>query len=296
MEKHYINVNMDIIEKNFNLYANKTESDYWIINGDVKVPTQQMILTDEEFIEFTKFDKFVVYKKEFVDRLSPDNIDNEKFWKIATKNFPFFSIAGGIQNFSTIDDIKFSANQMALKLGALDHLSNLFAKNGDEVMVLEIGPGYGNILDVLASKNWDKNYYAIDINPLFEHPRLFKCDGKNIPNTIPNPMDVVYSFNVFQHLTKKQRTSYYRQIFEILKDGGTFVFGMFVETPLNKDWNCWGVKDDNGRNYCHFFKQLTEVDKIEELCIEFEKIGYTGFKQVNQNYNVTNYLTFEITK
>jgi hypothetical protein len=161
---------------------------------------------------------------------------------------------------------------------------------------MEIGPGYGNILEVLVSKGWDKNYYAIDINPLFEHPKVFKCDGRNIPDTIPYPMDVVYSINVFQHLSKKQRTSYYRQIFEILENNGTFVFGMFVETPLNKDWSCWGVKNDDGRNYCSFFKQLTEIDKIEELYGELEKIGYSSCKQINPIADKTHYLTFEVTK
>lgn len=288
---------MDIIEENFNLYANKTESDYWIKNGDGSIiPTNSTLLTDEEQFDVAKFDTFVIYGKEFIDRLSPDNIDNEKFWKVATKNFPLFSIAGGIQKFTTIDEINFAANQMTLQLGSVDHLSKLFAEKGEDVRMLEIGPGYGNILETLTTKGWDKNYYAIDINPLFEHPRVFKCNGRSIPDTIPNPMDVVYSINVFQHLSKKQRTSYYKQIFEVLKKNGTFVFGMFVETPLNKDWACWGVRDENDRKYCTFFKQLTEVDKIEELYAELEKIGYSECKQINPFVDRTNYLTFEITK
>jgi SAM-dependent methyltransferase len=287
---------MDIIEKNFNLYGDKTESDYWVKSGGNIIPTNTTILTNEEISEVTNFDGFVVYKRDFIDRLSPDNIDNEKFWKLATKNFPLFSIAGGVQNFTTIDEINFAANKLTLDLGSINHLSNLFAEKGVDVRMLEIGPGYGNILESLISKGWDKNYYAIDINPLFEHPRLFKSDGKNIPDTIPNPMDVVYSINVFQHLSKKQRTSYYKQIFEVLKENGTFVFGMFVETPLNKDWLCWGVKDDDDKKYCTFFKQLTEVDKIDDLYDELKTIGYSDIKQINPLVDKTNYLTFEVLK
>lgn len=287
---------MDIIDKTFKLYGDKTESDYFIFHEGIIKPTMTTIFTKKEKKEIIESEGFNIYPQTFIEKLSPDNINNEKFWKLATKNFPLFSIAGGVQTIKNVEEINITANKMALNLGVITPLSTLFAEMGEDVRMLEIGPGYGNILDVLKSNKWEKNYYAIDINPLFSFDRLFKCDGRNIPDSIPNPMDVVYSMNVFQHLSKNQRTSYYRQIFEVLKDGGKFIFGMFVETPENKNWNCWQIRDRQGRKYCMFFKQLTQIDRVEDLYKELKNIGYSEIKRINPHEDKTHYLTFEVTK
>jgi len=287
------------IKKNFELYSNKTESDFWVItqNGN-KVPTLTTLITkeDEDKIVVTNVDEgYTVYKKEFVDELSPDNIDSREFWKTATDNFPLFSIVGGIQPFSTIEEVNNSTTLMARQFGCIDALNDEFRRNIN-LRMLEIGPGHGNIKNLLAKNSLDDNYYAIDVCLLFEHPRLYQTDGKNIPDTIPYPMDLVYSVNVFQHLSKAQRTSYYKQIFEILKDGGVFIFGMFVVTDGNKNWPCWGTRDDNGGLYCNFFKQLTKIDHIKELMSELYDIGYSEIEQINPYADKIHYLTFKVTK
>lgn len=297
---HYIVVNTmnEKIKKTFELYANKTESDYWILdpNGN-KVPTQVTILSqdDSDKILFDKNSGYHVYKKEFIDELSPDNIDSREFWKTATDNFPLFSIAGGVHTFKTIDEVNDSTTVMAHQTGCLGVLANEFNFN-PKLKMLEIGPGHGNVKNLLAKNGLDDNYYAIDVNPLFEYPRIYQTDGKNIPDSIPYPMDIVYSVNVFQHLSKAQRTSYYKQIFEVLKDDGIFIFGMFVITEQNKNWPCWGTRDEQGDFYCNFFRQLTKIDHIDELMKELSDIGYTEIEQINPYSDRTHYLTFKVTK
>jgi SAM-dependent methyltransferase len=284
------------IKKVFELYSNKTESDYWIIGSDgEKIPTQSTLLIEEDLGKYQVGEGYIVYKKEILDKLSPDNIDSREFWKIATDNFPLFSIAGGIQVLTTIEQVNEATTTLAYHLGCIDVLSKEFAKNKN-LMMLEIGPGHGNIKNLLVKNNLGDNYYAIDVNPLFEHPRIYQTDGKNIPDTIPNPMDLVYSVNVFQHLSKNQRTSYYRQIFEVLKDGGVFVFGMFVLTEKNKDWPCWGARDEQGGFYCNFFKQFTKVDHIDELIFELKNIGFFSVEEISQIPDKTNYVTFKVIK
>ena len=177
------------IKKAFDLYSNKTESDYWIVGLDgSKIPTQSTILTQEDSNKVTIDNEngYPLYKKEFVDELSPDVIDSREFWKMATDNFPLFSIAGGIQPFKTIEEVNKSTTTMAFQLGCLTELSNAFAKNSN-LRMLEIGPGHGNIKNLLVDNGLDGNYYAIDVHPLFEYPRLYQTDGKNIPDTIPYP-------------------------------------------------------------------------------------------------------------
>jgi hypothetical protein len=75
-------------------------------------------------------------------------------------------------------------------------------------------------------------------------------------------------------LSKAQRTSYYRQVYTALKTGGLFIFGMFIINDQNKDWPVWGTRDVNGKVYCNFFKQLTEVDWEEALLKELTDLGY----------------------
>jgi hypothetical protein len=285
------------IEKNFSIY-NKTASDYWVVTNDKIVPTQTLILTQEEtdfVVEINDEAKYQVYKQDFIDRLSPDKINSCVFWKIATDKFPFFSIAGGIQKIYTIDEVNTCSNNMSNMLGCIDVLNEIFDKNRKAKM-LEIGPGHGNIKNLLVNHGLDTNYHAIDVNPLFEFPRIYQTDGKHIPDTIPNNMDLVYSVNVFQHLSKAQRTSYYKQIFEVLKDGGVFVFGMFVVTEENKNWPVWGARDENGNIYTHFFRQFTKIDHLDDIMVELSYLGYSKIEMINPIADKTHYLTFKVTK
>ena len=58
------------IKKAFDLYSNKTESDYWIVGLDgSKIPTQSTILTQEDSNKVTIDNEngYPLYKKEFVD-------------------------------------------------------------------------------------------------------------------------------------------------------------------------------------------------------------------------------------
>ena len=139
---------------------------------------------------------------------------------------------------------------------------------------MEIGPGYGIIYAMLNHRYPDIQYYGIDVNPLFDCPTLYHTDGSYITDKIPNDLDIVYSYNVFQHISKKQRTKYYQQIYSKLKEGGEFHFGNFVMTKENKDWRVWGVKDEDENYYISFFKQYTLVDQYDELIKELEDIGF----------------------
>lgn len=283
------------ISKSFALYANKTESDYFIRVGDDVVPTHSTILLKEEAsMRIHHEENLSIYKNEFIEKLSPDKIDSREFWKTATDNFPLFSIGGGVQNISTVYEVNMLTFLMAKNLGVIEPVNKLFMDNGNS-KILEIGPGYGGFKDYIKQTFGDKNYWAVDVNPLFKHPRIYQTDGKNIPDTIPNPMDIVYSVNVFQHLSKNQRTSYYKQIFEVLKVGGVFIFGMFVLTPENKDWPCWGTKGENGKFYCNFFRQFTEIDSIKDLNNEMELLGFEMERLSNTNIQ-SNYITFKCTK
>lgn len=283
----------DKIFRNFHIYTfHKSENEYLLKLNGKEISTDTFISTPEE--EYEIKDNVLIFSTDYAKELSPDNIDCEVFWKVATQNFPLFSISGGVQTITTKEEANTVNLVSAFNLNALKPVENAFNKNPD-CMLLEIGPGYGGLENILSGHYSNNNYYAIDVNPLFFHKNLCKCDGRNIPSEIPNGMDIVYSINVFQHLSKSQRTSYYKQIYIILKNGGSFVFGMFVITEKNKNNNKWGYQDENGGVYTSFFKQLTIVDREEELLSELEDIGFE-VRRLSAESDTNHYLTFECIK
>ena len=237
-----------------------------------------------------------VVDKELVDRLSPDNIDSTEFWKEANKSFPLFSICGHpVKNKEEANNVN---NLVAKQHGAVDRLShklNDYIRQGTCAKILEIGPGFGNIYELLKDHSL-VDYWSIDVYPLFDHDQMYLTDGKTIPEHIDH-IDVVYAINVFQHLSKKQRSSYYKQIFNRLNAGGEFIFNMFVRAPFNEHLHVWGCRDENDRFYTMFFRQLTEVDHIDELLSELRDVGFST-KIITPEENLTkhNTITFSCTK
>lgn len=287
---------MKVIDKTFELYSNKINTDYSVVVDGILVPTQAFISTkeDEEQLYHDKKFNLTRYSKQLIDKLSPDKIDSRIFWSKATSLFPLFSVAGALNGEETIENVNITTLSSAYHLGALKVVDDVFIKN-KEALMLEIGPGHGNLLTYLKNNYTDINYHAIDVNPLFSHPRIYQTTGSTISNSVPNKLDLVYSINVFQHLSKKQRSAYYKRVYRKLKDGGVFVFGMFVETQLNKNWPVWGVRDFDDRYYVNFFKQLTIVDREYELIDELSNLGFKVEKISPYEYK-HHYLTYKCRK
>lgn len=218
-----------------------------------------------------------IYTQEFLERYSPDNIDVGLFWKNATKIFKYYSIISS----NNIKSIK-QLNELSLSIihtPCLRFLDGYVLSTNSEKIILEIGPGYGCVKKYIKKRYGLKNYYAIDVNPLFKYKKLYKCNGSSIPNEIPKVIDVVYSVNVFQHLSKKQRTSYFNKIAERLKLTGLFIFSMFSYTDETKEilYNgkkLFGSRDKDGKVYTSFFSQFTEIDKVDDVCAELKSLGF----------------------
>jgi hypothetical protein len=313
----------DMKFENFNLYVERkveSDNDYKLLDPklNIMVPTDCAPYTEEEekltrlvpILSKVKMKKIeeeakaknkpahiphVRYiKKELINRYHPDNIDSRKFWGKATEYFPHYSIAGGQAGCKSPEECNSSTLKMAYQFGPLGELDTRLHEQSTATM-LEIGPGHGGLCYLINERHPLVNYHAIDVNPLFDWPSLHQTDGKTIPTQIPDNLDIVYSFNVFQHLSKSQRTQYYHQIWEKLKMGGTFYFGMFLRTEANKDWPVWGVKDFKGRYYCHFFKQFTEIDTSSEIWHELQEIGFK-VDNISKHIDRQHYHTFKCTK
>lgn len=268
----------------------KIKKDEFFLKGEVRADS--FLVTEKTKNKINNKNLGItIFSEDYINEISPNNIDSCHFWKKATETFPLSSI---VYHPGCKDEIEL--NEISLKniheqIGTLNELEKILINNPSS-KILEIGPGYGAITGYISVNHELKNYYAIDVNPMFKFKfkRLYKTDGKTIPNKVPNGLDVVYSVNVFQHLSPEQRMSYYKQIKDKLKVGGKFIFSMFVvdleneyitfKRPNGELGFLFGMRDEKGNCYTNFFSQLTKCDRIEEL----EEI----FSQLNMKLEVVH--------
>lgn len=217
-----------------------------------------------------------IVKKEAVDRFSPNNIDNKDFWVLSRKLFPYITICGAVSK--NIKEVNRQNLGMSESTGILPFLNRLIETSQDKLNVLEIGFGYGSLFLEIKDKS---NYVGIDYiipKSLKRYKNLIEINESGIPFDLMEKnrgqIDVVYSVNVLQHCSQRDRFIYLKQASEILKSGGYLLFTMFLMTKNNKDSVCWGYVDENGRGYTHFFNQLTECDYDYELRYVLDVLGF----------------------
>jgi len=219
-----------------------------------------------------------VVKEEAVQRFSPNNIDNKQFWSDCRELFPLISICGGKSK--NIKDVNTLNLGMSETVGILPFLNNLIANSPEKLNVLEIGFGYGSLFFEIKNKC---NYLGIDYvipKSLKRYKNFFEINQSGIPQPFLNKdaFDVVYSVNVLQHCSQRDRFIYFKQAHEALKPGGHFLFTVFLMTENNKNDACWGYVDKKGRGYTQFFNQLTECDWDYELYYVLDNIGFEVVK------------------
>jgi hypothetical protein len=244
-----------------------------------------MILSQEEEDKLTKVDGKTIYHDDYVTSLNPNNIDINKFWKTAVDTFSILPICGvvGVKTIEEANMTNLNIHHRMKTTESINHFINhkVTINGGDSLRMIEIGPGYGNMRNLLDEKIGSFcQYQAIDVNPLFDDARVHKCDGRTFPNGIVEEVDLVYSMNVFQHLTPEQRTSYYNEAYKRLRVGGEFICGQFIVTPENvnirneQGQRLFGMWDNHGNTFCNMFKQLTIVSSLENLENELRAIGF----------------------
>ena len=156
-----------------------------------------------------------------------------KFWEITKDIFPMFSV-------NLHDSISFSQCEEIRRFQKCEYYYSLETKDfllRDNYSVLEIGCGYGGVGKYLIN-NKSCNYYAIDYylncdelkeyKDNYGNDRFIEINKSGIPNILKKcKFNMVYSSNVFQHITHKQKEEYFREISNVLTDDGIFYFDVF---------------------------------------------------------------------
>jgi len=281
---------LNTFEESFNFYSKmKYGSEYRYKNGatnmfhtlmeedlvtDINI---EKIETNFEGIKCERQSFIAVAKDEAIARFHPNFIDNKKFWEFSKKEFSLISVCGApCSNY-------IEANKITLSLSKdLGTFTKLNSTLNPESNVLEIGFGYGGVFKQIKDKC---NYVGIDYTkPKFlkKYENLYAIDKSGIPDHLLKPdfYDVIYSINVLQHCSQHDRFEYFTQGYNVLKQGGFFIFSCNIMTPQNEKSRAWGIKDKQGRGYTIFFNQLTEVDSWSELKNLFNELGF-GVEKFN---------------
>ena len=201
-------------------------------------------------VKFTDSDTTFVDK---ADSVEPD-FNWQSFWRCAKKHYPLHSVYGG-ESGKNPAIIKFSEYTQAQRFcTGVDFKGK---------RVLEIGYGFGGAKKFFMDSGATE-YHGIDYTKsdrdmtAAEGFHTIKKSG--IPKKLmKNKFDVVYSENVFQHMTAQQREEYYEQVSNVLNNKGLFVVSFFSKT---KDFK----ENPDGTDYgTMFFGVKTAVDEKQFL-------------------------------
>ena len=227
----------------------------WVAPFHEKDPAKRRIITQED-----------------IDLLSPDVVDNNAFWKVVEDIFGPDCI--GSTNYGQLQNVIDNANTRNFSLARQTGMLNIVDDcKHSGVTLTEIGAGYGFFKQYcLANTNY--RYAGFDVVP--RAPGIHAC---NTDGTLPQAyMDqlkeqvtVIYSSNVFQHLSNRQRNKYYEDIHTLMNKDGVFVFNMLVSADNPENIGPEGKFAEDGKMYLKHYGQFTEIPYYEKAIAELRK-------------------------
>ncbi len=190
-------------------------------------------------------------------KLDLDVVDLNKWWEACYKVFPVLTVTHS-PGLKDVEEVKKKMLSVYEERGYLAKIQEILTLN-PKAKILEIGPGYGQVHEWMMKLHPEARYFALDVSRQFDCKTLFIGDGKSFPRTLSRTrFDFVFSSNCFQHLSYKQKVSYFEAISTVLKAGCEFWFDACVIPTLN------GKDDEYLKHFnpmCNFFGQRVPVQK-----------------------------------
>lgn len=192
-------------------------------------------------------------------KLDLDKIDLNKWWTACYKVFPITTVIHSL-DCNSIDDVKRQQRVGRQPKIVLPKIKEIL-ENKSSIRILEIGPGYGHMYDLITEEFEDKvEYWGLDVTKQFNCKTLVIGNGKKIPTSkLPKSFDFIFSYNVFQHLSRKQKRIYFDQISKLLVPNGEFWFSTFLVPSRIRGSNSWCTRK------CLFFGQVVPIPFEDEL-------------------------------
>lgn len=211
--------------------------------------------------EYNKLAPTLCRNKEFCEHFK--NLDYKSFWNAShdffgtdpiCNNSSKLSIDLDLQKIEHANKLNWSIAHYCGVMGMFDLFFMNCKARGIVPHIGEIGAGYGCIFEYLKTKDpTSYNYTGFDIIPRFDDVVEVGDDGcftGEQVKTYESKFNLMYSFNVFQHLEKHQIENYINHSFTMLDksnlssmilgiclDKSTFHYGQVVELPTTDEFH-----------------------------------------------------------
>ena len=204
---------------------------------------------------------------DLIQKLSPDHVDCRDFWKVCDELFGYDPVsnvvcAPSVGNLPHAVDTAMDANRMNLRLAKSLGVLAFLDENADErLKVLEIGAGYGSIKNYIETRT-SYLYTGVDAVPRVPGVTQTTAEGfisESLLGEGQGQYSYVVSSNVFQHLSAKQRTRYYKDVHTLLHAGGLFIFNLYIDRGKPGEF----LRDKKGNAWCDHYGQFTLVPKAD---------------------------------
>ncbi len=205
---------------------------------------------------------------ERIELLSPDNVDCTDFWKVCDELFGHDPVCNlvvepqvGRLPFAIETDM--DANRMNLRLAKSFGITAFLEENAhDRLKTLEVGPGFGSLKNFIETHTRHV-YTGVDVVPRI--PGVVQTTARGtLPESVlrqAGTFAYVVATNVFQHLSARQRSTYYKDAHALLLDGGLFIFNTLVNTGKLPPHTI----DAQGDGWCDHYGQYTLVPRPADL-------------------------------
>lgn len=192
----------------------------------------------------------------FGKKLDLDRVNLNSWWDACFEVFPILTVTHA-RDLESREDVKRRMIEVYEEEGFLKKITEVLAANPN-ARILEIGPGYGQAYDWIKEHHPSASYYALDVSKQFDCPTLYIGNGKTFPKQLARKkFDFVFSSNCFQHLSYRQKISYFKAISRTLKQGGEFWFSTFV-IPTHPQYLDYA---ETVNPSCLFFGQRVPIQK-----------------------------------
>jgi SAM-dependent methyltransferase len=216
-----------------------------------------------------------------VELLSPDNVNNTHFWQVVEELFGSDCVGNSL--YGALPNSPLASNLRNLTLARLSGALNFVDEWKHYSMpILEIGAGYGNFQSYILY-NTAMKYTGVDVVPRAHDIIQLPPTGLLPEEVTGKNFFIVYSSNVFQHFSAKQRSQYYKDIAQMLLPNGLFIVNMMVHYwPPEK----LPIPAEDGKNYLRHYGQFTEIPFYPQLMdeltpyfhLDFETRGYRNYQ------------------
>jgi len=185
----------------------------------------------------------------FKNVLDPDVISPVNFWEASDIVFGIDPVCNSTkfagQNAVVKRDIEtankanysiaYTGGLIAALARAIRHFK-MYNIPEEELTILEVGAGYGSFYEnYIKKEKWRGKYLPYDIIPRFSGVARPESSNGTFSEeqitSLKDTVDIIFSSNVTQHLSKKQNVEYLKQYKQILKRGGVII-STFVCSPM----------------------------------------------------------------